>query len=234
MKDVISITEEWKACQKRSFRIIAFGSSNTELSWHNKGRHNWVEWFNINIRANVGRNVTVINQGISGETTRELLTRIDRDVFSFQPSMVIVTIGGNDAAKGISSANYSNNLRRLCSMIKNNNALPILQTYYCPMYHEGREGFERDFEILMQINREISKEMDLPIIDQYKIFEPFYRNDKNEYKKLMRDWIHLNHLGNLIMGMNVSKYFGLPDVKIPEDIQDELKPLIGQMFRYTV
>lgn len=232
MQDLISIMNDWKDNQNESFRIIAFGSSNTEVFWHSGGRHNWVDWLNINMRATIGRNVTVINQGISGETTTDLLNRIDRDVLSFRPSMVIVTIGGNDASRGLSPSKYRSNLKRICSIIQDSGALPVLQTYYCPMYHEGSEGFQEDFETLMQINREISGDMCLPLIDQYKIFEPFYRASKAEYKKLMKDWIHLNHLGQVIMGMNISKSFGLTELQIPQDIQGELDPLIEQVYSY--
>ena len=157
MQDVAEMINRWKESQDESFRVVAFGSSNTELSWWSNGRHNWVDWLYINFRANIGRNVTVINQGIGGDTTQLLLNRIDRDVLSFGPSMVIVTIGGNDAAKGISLEQYKENLERICSIIQKNNALPVLQTYYCPIYEDGIEGFEKLFEGFVQANRDISK-----------------------------------------------------------------------------
>jgi lysophospholipase L1-like esterase len=229
MKDVAKIFKGWKDSQDESFRVVAFGSSNTELSWWSNGRHNWVDWLYINFRANIGRNVTVINQGISGDTTQQLLDRINRDVLSFQPSMVIITIGGNDASKGISLSQYIENLQYICSIIQENNSLPVLQTYYCPVYNEGTEGFEELFEDFVQANRDISKKLSLPLIDQYAKFEPFYRKNKEDYKKIMRDWIHVNYLGNFIMGLNASKALGLPELEIPEDIEHDVKFLLKKM-----
>jgi lysophospholipase L1-like esterase len=232
LQDLSRIFDKWRNEQEKSFRIIAFGSSNTELSWWSKGRHNWVDWLYINARAAIGRNVVVINQGISGETTRQLLDRINRDVLSFQPSMVIITIGGNDSMKGMTLAQYIENLRRICLIIRENDGLPVLQTYYCPVYDEGPEGFEALFSQFVQANRDLSKELGLPLIDQYKILEPFYKNNKEEYKKIMRDWIHVNYLGNFIMGLNASRALGLPDLEIPEDIEHDIKYLLGRIQEY--
>jgi hypothetical protein len=77
-------------------RVIGFGSSNTEQHWHLLGHFNWFSWLGCSLREWVGRHVTMINQGINGETAEDLLKRIDRDVISFKPNLVIITIGGND------------------------------------------------------------------------------------------------------------------------------------------
>jgi lysophospholipase L1-like esterase len=233
LQDVATIINKWKDFQEKSFRIVAFGSSNTELSWWSNGRHNWVDWLYINVRANIGRNVIVINQGIGGDTTKQLLSRIDRDVLSFQPSIVIITIGGNDAAKGISLTEYTANLQNICSLILKNNGLPVLQTYYCPVYDEGITGFKELFEKVVQANRDISKKLGLPLIDQYRMLEPFYRKNRDDYKKMMRDWLHVNYLGNFIVGLNASKALGLPDLQIPEDIEHDVKFLINKMYEYA-
>ena len=108
----------------------------------------------------------------------------------------------------------------------------MLQTYYCPVYDEGPEGFEALFSQFVQANRDLSKELGLPLIDQYKILEPFYKNNKEEYKKIMRDWIHVNYLGNFIMGLNASRALGLPDLEIPEDIEHDIKYLLGRIQEY--
>ncbi len=40
--------------------------------------------------------VNIVNSGVSGDTTRDALARLDRDVISQDPSVVIVWLGGND------------------------------------------------------------------------------------------------------------------------------------------
>lgn len=41
-------------------------------------------------------NINIINQGVSGDTTADALQRLNRDVLRYDPSTVIVWLGGND------------------------------------------------------------------------------------------------------------------------------------------
>ncbi|WP_028609412.1 SGNH/GDSL hydrolase family protein [Paenibacillus harenae] len=223
--------QQWKAQMDSSYRICAFGSSNTELSLANEGKHNWVDWLYINLRKEVGNHVIVTNLGIGGETTIQLLDRMERDVKPLQPSLVIVTIGGNDAATEMPLKLYAERLKTICSIIRSYEAVPVLQTYYCPVYHNGTPGFERRFEANMQANRDLAQEMGLKLIDQYAFFEPYYRADPKEYEKLMRDWLHVNHLGNLVMAQHISISFGLPELPVPEEWKKQFVPLYEKMIQ---
>jgi len=78
-----NLTNSWKKNPNKPVRIIAFGSSNTELHWHSLGHFNWFSWLTASFREWIGRQITTINQGINGETVFDLLQRIDRDVINF-------------------------------------------------------------------------------------------------------------------------------------------------------
>ena len=69
--------------------IIAFGDSLTAGIGASIGKDYVSE-----LRALTGENI--INAGISGDTTQEALARLERDVLSRDPSVVIVWLGGND------------------------------------------------------------------------------------------------------------------------------------------
>ncbi len=223
------LTTTWKNSPEKVVRIVAFGSSNTELCWHSDGCNNWVDYLNMNLRTHIGRNVCVINQGICGQHTRDLLLRIDRDVFSFSPDLVIITIGGNDALWGFTDEEYYTNLKSICTQCMDRGIGPILQTYYCPTYFEGIDGFQDIFERFVGINRTLSNELDIPLMDQYRYFEPFYRSDPQGYKEVMRDWLHVNPLGNMIMGMNFSRLFELPDFTEPSTRIEKLHSTMAAM-----
>jgi len=223
------LIEQWKAKADGAVRIIAFGSSNTEVTLENAGRHNWVDWLAIQLRAHVGRHVHVINQGVSGDTAELLLARIDRDVVSYRPDAVIVTIGGNDAGQGVPPAVYAGRIRDICGIVRASGAEPVLQTYYCPLYHEAGDGYAGLFEANMQAKREIAAELGLVLIDQYRRFEPLYRRYPDAYAKLMRDWLHLNPLGNLLMAQNLCDRLGLPPIPAPQDLSREADALLALM-----
>jgi lysophospholipase L1-like esterase len=131
MQILESIMNKWKLNPQKPIRVVAFGSSNTELHWHSLGHFNWFSWLSSALREWVGRHVTLINQGINGETSKDLLKRIDRDVLSFNPDLVIITIGGNDTWKELTIQEYQDYLTQIVEKIRDIKALPVLQTYYC-------------------------------------------------------------------------------------------------------
>ena len=224
--------ENWKKKSQISTRLIAFGSSNTELGWHSEGHHNWVDWLNLCLRRSIGNHVSLINQGIGGETGTDLLGRIERDVFSFSPELVIVTIAGNDALRPFTVKSYTQNLRKICEQIAAHDAQPVLQTYYCPLFEQFPAEFEHRFETFAGVNRALAAERNYPIIDQYRCFEPFYRNDSEAYRTVMRDGLHLKPVGNLLMGTMAGRAFGLPDPEIPAAMQAEFDEMMARMAQF--
>lgn len=64
--------------------------------------------------------INVINSGISGDTTSGGLKRLDRDVLSFNPDLVVVSFGLNDVCVGGEDGldTYKNNLKEIFSKIK--------------------------------------------------------------------------------------------------------------------
>ena len=134
---------QWKNTPNESIRLIAFGSSNTELGWHSEGGFNWFSWLSTIIRTYIGKHIACINQGIGGEKVTDLEIRLKRDVLSFSPHAVIITIGGNDANRGVPLEKYQSSLRNLVIQCQEVNIQPILQTYYCPSYRTSRNHHSR-------------------------------------------------------------------------------------------
>lgn len=79
-------------------RFVAFGSSNTERAGHCGGRYNSFDWFDVLLHEQFGRTFHIINSGVGGENVHGLLARVDRDVPTYGPNVVFVTVGGNDSA----------------------------------------------------------------------------------------------------------------------------------------
>jgi len=73
------------------------GSSNTERTGNIGNAQNWVDWLDSGLRWWYGRFHVTINVGISGEPGAQSLARFAEDVEKFDPFLVIITCGGNDA-----------------------------------------------------------------------------------------------------------------------------------------
>jgi lysophospholipase L1-like esterase len=106
-------------------RIVAVGSSNTAKGYHCDGQYNWVDWLDVGLSQWWGRKHITINAGVSGQTCRQCLDRFDRDVALFQPNVVIVTVGGNDAssANNISPEQFRKDLGEMVDRIQGDAAV---------------------------------------------------------------------------------------------------------------
>jgi acyl-CoA thioesterase I len=72
-----------------------------------------------------GFSCTVINAGISGETSSGLLSRIDR-VLSLKPDIVILCTGANDGLGGIDPRQIRNNISRMVRTFKEHQVTVVL------------------------------------------------------------------------------------------------------------
>ena len=75
------------------------------------------------------RKIEVVNKGIAGNNTNDLLKRVDQDVIKESPNLVILMIGTNDFCndrKFVSADQYEKNLDQLIKRITKNSQLILL------------------------------------------------------------------------------------------------------------
>ncbi|HMI03625.1 MAG TPA: GDSL-type esterase/lipase family protein [Pedobacter sp.] len=73
--------------------------------------------------------VVVINAGINGNNTADLLSRVDKDVLKSSPDLVILMVGTNDMLNERNRLNlteYKNRYQQLINTIKNKSALVLM------------------------------------------------------------------------------------------------------------
>ena len=92
------------------------------------------EAFPARLEANLkaqGRNVTVLNHGVSGDTTAGGLDRIDW-MLADKPDIVLVELGGNDALRGTDPAVTEKNLSAIVEKLKAAGVTVWLAGMYAP------------------------------------------------------------------------------------------------------
>ena len=195
-------------------RIVAFGSSNTEMNYHCEGHFNWFNWLETGLAVHVGRKMVCINSGVSGNICAQLLERFDRDCALFKPNIVIVTIGGNDSNpdRGITREMFREDLETLAGKIDClDDAVLVLQTYYAfdaEKFSVKEKGWAERFPAYMQVVREVASAGGYALVDHQERWEQLRKNDTVLYRSLMRDPKHLNPLGNMVMGLDALRAFG--------------------------
>jgi lysophospholipase L1-like esterase len=97
--------------QRGALRTIGLGDSITASDSAVSANGLWHESngiFESTIRANTSRHpfTFVRNAGVAGNTTPDMLARLDTDVLAYNPDVVFITSGTNDIVSGAVDADY--------------------------------------------------------------------------------------------------------------------------------
>lgn len=124
----------------------------------------------------------IINAGVPGDTTATAIARLEEDVLSKSPRIVLITLGGNDLKNGISKKNANQNLRNIIVSIQNQGALVIVGGISIPIWGRG----------FGEMYQNVCKETQALLIPN--IFDGIIAD-----KSLMSDPIHPNGRGYTLM-----------------------------------
>lgn len=110
--------------QQMPLTILALGDSLTEgLGVANTD--NYPAQLEARLQEQGYKNTKVINSGLSGETSTGLVNRLDW-VLQTKPDITILTIGANDAIRGIDVATVEANIRTAIKRLQDNGSEVIL------------------------------------------------------------------------------------------------------------
>ncbi len=109
----------------RGTSIIAFGDSLTAGVGASSD-----DTYPSQLAAAIGE--TVVNAGVSGDTSGAALARLERDVLPNDPRIVIVGLGGNDYLQNVPIAKTEETLRAIVRRIQDAGAMVVLLGFRFP------------------------------------------------------------------------------------------------------
>jgi lysophospholipase L1-like esterase len=213
--------------------IVAFGDSITEVTFHTRGRMNWVQLLEEAIFEEYGNGVcTMINSGKCASSYREGLTRIERDVLCFNPDLVILAFGMNDAGAGLDGlAAFKENVRKTITLIREQcgseilirTPNPVVTVHGMPLPVEQQrpgqvwENPRRPLKEYAAALVELAAELNCSCVDHYTLW--YKRNvtvkhpvtDPCNLWPRMGDAIHPGFLGHLAFFRELAPLFELPE-----------------------
>jgi lysophospholipase L1-like esterase len=168
----------------------------------------------------------IINTGVPGNTTRDALARMNRDVISQHPDVVTVFLGINDSAvdvwKGeteprVRLEDYRNNLREMIGAIRGAGATPILLTpnpvSWTPELKKlyGQKPYEPEngdgWNVLLvhyaEAVREIAAEEKVALVDVDRMFREYAAEPGHRLDDLLLDGMHPNDAGQRLIARGV-------------------------------
>mgnify|MGYP002398239103 CR=1 FL=1 len=168
----------------------------------------------------------IINAGVPGNNTQDLLDRLDKDCLAYQPELTILMAGTNDGlnhAKYIPADIYRENLDKLVQGISNSGSKVLLMTllpFYSP-YVQSRhpaaffatESPEEKRAALNNIIKETAARRQTALLDVGSLFEKIGNIGTeasclllNEANSPRKDGVHPTPEGYRVIGLAVYDY----------------------------
>ena len=156
--------------------------------------------------------VRVTNSGISGNTSRDLLARFDRDVVSINPDWVSICIGINDVWRQFDTPamqdycvlpdEYRDNVEKMILAVKDKvKGIFILTPYYI---EPNREDMMRArMDEYGAICKELAEKHGCVLVDFQQMYEDYCKIRHSSY--IAWDRVHPNQVGSTLMAREFLK-----------------------------
>lgn len=201
-------------------RIVAFGDSITGVYYHTGGRRAWCDMLALALgRAYPKARLEMFNAGISGNSSAQGLARIDKDVLSRKPHLVVVMFGMNDVARA-KREQFVSNLSTIVKRCRGAGAAVILSTPNS-VYNNPVRPTDRLADYAQAV-REVARELHVPLADCYRAYEEVRTREPLAWKLLMSETIHPSLNGHKLFAEVMAetvcgKRVSLADVEPPPD-----------------
>lgn len=172
-------TEFGNSASKQKGAVVFFGDSITQ-GWGNDFRNHFPE-------------LMTANRGISGDTTRGMLIRLEEDVLSLSPKAVVMLMGTNDLEENASPAVIAGNIKLIVTAMNAHN--PEMPIVLCNVFPSSASK-KRSSDDIKAINALCSR---LPVsFPQLRILDTWtlFADAKGDAKPdEFPDLLHPNQLG---------------------------------------
>ncbi len=179
-----------------------------------------------NIVETLSKDVEIYNSGVAGNTSANLLARVDRDVLALNPDLTIVMVGTNDmlnSRKVVSFEAYEKNLTTLIEKIKASGGQVMLispipaDSEYLFERHDKTKYAGHPSEVMASVRdivHELSLRFDCHFVDLFGEFTsrglPQHNEDiyiRNEKNSRVKDGVHPTAAGYQLMGELIWAFF---------------------------
>jgi lysophospholipase L1-like esterase len=203
------MAEESLAALKKGDRIVFLGDSITQGGdGHDKGFVRLIRKTLAEKHPDMG--IEVIGAGISGNKVPDLQRRLDRDVISKKPTLVVIYIGINDVwhgeknpARGTLPEAFEAGLKDVVHQCQEAGAQVVLCTpSVIGEKADGSNNLDQRLDQYAGISRGIATEMKLPLCDLRAAFINYLKEHNQDNKPkgvLTGDGVHLNDAGNQLV-----------------------------------
>ncbi|MCA9449555.1 MAG: SGNH/GDSL hydrolase family protein [Candidatus Omnitrophica bacterium] len=181
-----------------SLKIVAIGDSIT-AGTNSPRPYSAILEEQLNARFPRAR-VRVVNAGVPGDTAEGGLRRVDRDVLSQSPDLVLIEFGWNDLKNGVSAEDFETSMRSLVGQIRSDSEAMI---YLLTTTHVNVVLSSWKISSRNKIIRAIAKDLDCGLIDLDRAFGYETGSGVDLKDLLSNDNLHPSDLGQSLIARTV-------------------------------
>ena len=198
--------------------IVFLGDSITEGGSKPTGYVSLVEFvFDIN-----GFETWVKNAGVSGNTSRDMLVRLRKDVIDLKPTWVSISCGVNDVWHSFTKPNggvpleeYKKNMTEIVDRCLQA-GLKVLLLTATPIMEKLDSPENIKLKDYNEFLRQLAAEKKTLLCDLNRAFTEEYAKKVKPDNLLTTDGVHMNPRGNRLMAREIAKTFGASPKQLQE------------------
>jgi lysophospholipase L1-like esterase len=196
---------------KKGDRIIFFGDSLTALAVKDSNVPEGKGYVPLVRAALKESGVEVDAVATGGHKVTDLLKRVDQDVISKKPTVVVIQIGVNDASAGVTPELFKAQLEELIGKLQQGGAQVIQCTCTCRIEgYDPENAMDKKLDALAEVARVIARDKQLPLVDLRKAFVEYWKTHNPENKPrgfLTYDGNHWTETGHQYVADQMLKKF---------------------------
>lgn len=188
-------------------KVIFFGDSITELGVKKDKYTGYIVKMDSMLKAEKkDGEYELIGSGISANKVYDLYLRMEDDVLSKNPDVVVIYVGVNDVwhktllGTGTDADKFEKFYQAIINKLKAKGIKPVLCTpAVVGEKNDMSNPLDGDLNRYSNIIRDLAKKNTLPLVDLRKMFIDYLKdhNPKNEEKNILTyDRVHMNEKGN--------------------------------------
>lgn len=169
--------------------IIALGSSTTQGVGSTKSGADYPSQLQAELSRRLpGVAITVWNQGVGGQTARDMLERLYTDAIDLNPQLVIWQTGVNDAIEHVPVDQFADTLRQGIDVLREHDIDVILMD----MQYYPASSRLPDYGEYLDAMREVAQEKHVPVFRRFDVMKYWLSSGEFDLDELLsRDGLHM-------------------------------------------
>jgi acyl-CoA thioesterase-1 len=179
-----------KIAAAQPIKIVAIGSSSTAGAGASSPAMSYPSRLEAELHALMPRvQVTVVNRGVNGEESRDMLARFERDVFPENPDLVIWQVGSNSVLRDQPLADANAPLHEGLKLLREHGADVVLMN---PQY-SPKVITKHDVEGMVHLIAVTAKEKSIDLFQRYAVMRYWQLTEGMPFGAFTSsDELHLN------------------------------------------